>query len=105
MGAAAVQGSTEPMRLDLHAKGDQRYREGFVIQHNANGAVANGGSCIFAHLWGNPDKTTAGCTAMAEPAMQALLQWLQPQAKPVFVLLPQAQWRRLAADWQLPAVH
>ena len=45
----------------------------------------------------------ASCTAMAEPAMQKLLQWLQPQAHPVFALLPQAEQARLAAPWQLPA--
>ena len=73
-----------------------------MIAHNPQ-AIPGRGSCIFAHLWQAPGVATAGCTAMAEPAMQALLQWLQPQAKPVFVLLPQAQWRRLAADWQLPA--
>lgn len=104
VGEAAIAGSTEPMRRDIHVDGDQRYKLGLTIGHNPRN-VAAGGSCIFAHLWQAPGVTTAGCTAMAEPAMQALLQWLQPQAKPVFVLLPQAQWRRLAADWQLPAVH
>ena len=45
--AAGLDKSTEPMRLDIHGKhGDQRYREGFVIEHNADGKVANGGSCI-----------------------------------------------------------
>ena len=34
VGTEAVAGSTEPMRLDLHAAGDQRYRQGFVIEHN-----------------------------------------------------------------------
>ena len=39
----------------------QRYREGFVIEHNAAN-TRNAGSCIFAHLWSAPDSTTAGCT-------------------------------------------
>src|SRR3546814_17273004 len=33
VGDAAVEGSSEPMRRDLHNDGDQRYRSGFVIEH------------------------------------------------------------------------
>lgn len=100
-GAAAVAGSSEPMRLDLHGNGDLRYRLGLVIEHNARGEPGRG-SCIFAHLWRTPGEATAGCTAMADANMDALLAWLQPAAKPVFVLLPQAEYDRLRARWQLP---
>lgn len=96
--------SSEPMRRDIHVDGDQRYREGFVIEHNADGAVANGGSCIFAHLWKAPGEATAGCTAMAPETMQPLLAWLDRSRKPVFVLLPQAQYAALKHDWQLPQI-
>lgn len=102
VGEAAVKGSTEPMRLDIHDNGDQRYKIGFVIRHNDQN-VERGGSCIFAHLWGNPDKTTAGCTAMAEPAMRETLAWLEPQAHPVFVQLTEAEYESKQRDWQLPA--
>jgi len=100
-GAAAVAGSTEPMRRDLRADGDQRYALGFVIQHNAT-ARPGAGSCIFAHLWLDPDTPTTGCTAMAPASMRSLLYWLRPAAHPVFVLLPQAEYERLRAAWQLP---
>lgn len=102
VGTAAVAGSTEPMRLDLHNAGDQRYRLGFVIEHNA-AAQPGAGSCIFAHLWKQPGQATAGCTAMADPTMARLLGWLRPDANPVFVLLPRDQYRRLQHEWQLPA--
>lgn len=101
VGAAAVQGSTEPMRRDIHADGDVRYKAGFVIEHNSAG-VPGGGSCIFAHLWRKPGEPTAGCTAMDEAAMQRLLRWLDPAQRPLFVLLPQAEYAKLAASWQLP---
>jgi L,D-peptidoglycan transpeptidase YkuD (ErfK/YbiS/YcfS/YnhG family) len=101
VGDAAVQGSTEPMRLDLHNKGDQRYASGFVIEHNA-GATKGAGSCIFAHLWGKPGQATAGCTAMAPDSMQRLYAWLAPDARPVFALLPQAEYERLRTAWDLP---
>jgi len=101
VGAAAVQGSTEPMRLDLHGDGDQRYRLGFVILHN-QAARPGAGSCIFAHLWGAPGQPTAGCTAMDPRAMRALLDWLDPAARPRLLLLPAAEYARLRGDWQLP---
>ena len=104
VGAAAVEGSTEPMRLDLHKDGDPRYRLGLVIEHNTR-AEPDQGSCIFAHLWRTPGEPTAGCTAMADADMEALLAWLDPAAQPRFVLLPVAEYRRLAAPWQLPLVE
>ncbi len=100
-GEAAAKGSTEPMRLDLHNKGDVRYREGLVIGHNPD-ATPRAGSCVFAHLWRAPGEPTAGCTAMAAGTMDGLLAWLRPDARPVFVLLPRAEYARLARDWQLP---
>ena len=103
VGAAAVEDSTEPMRRDLHANGDQRYRLGFVIANNPRGE-RGAGSCIFGHLWKSPDSTTAGCTAMAPETMEALLRWLDADRRPVFVLLPAAEYERLQADWKLPVL-
>jgi L,D-peptidoglycan transpeptidase YkuD (ErfK/YbiS/YcfS/YnhG family) len=103
VGEAAVAGSTEPMRRDLHAKGDQRYRLGFVIEHNADGRAA-GGSCIFAHLWKAPGEPTAGCTAMDPAAMDRLLAWLREDRRPVLVQLTRADATRLAGDWRLPGL-
>jgi L,D-peptidoglycan transpeptidase YkuD (ErfK/YbiS/YcfS/YnhG family) len=101
VGETAIEGSTEPMRRDLHANGDVRYKLGFVIEHNPDNR-SGAGSCIFAHLWRTPGEPTAGCTAMPEPAMQALLAWLDPRRKPVFALLPDNELERLHADWDLP---
>jgi L,D-peptidoglycan transpeptidase YkuD (ErfK/YbiS/YcfS/YnhG family) len=101
VGREAVAKSTEPMRRDIHANGDVRYKLGFVIQHNPDN-VSEQGSCIFAHLWGSPGQTTAGCTAMDEDAMRELLGWLGGSLKPVFVLLPQDEYRRVAEAWGLP---
>lgn len=103
VGAAAIEGATEPMRRDLHFHGDQRYRMGFVIEHNRQQAPM-GGSCIFGHLWNSPTSTTTGCTAMAPQTMTSLLAWLDPRRHPVFVLLPQAQYTRLRKAWHLPVV-
>jgi L,D-peptidoglycan transpeptidase YkuD (ErfK/YbiS/YcfS/YnhG family)/cell wall-associated NlpC family hydrolase len=103
VGKDAVEGSSEPMRRDLHANGDPAYEVGFVIEHNANGAPG-AGSCIFAHVWKSADTGTAGCTAMPQDAMRRLLRWLRPDAHPVFVLLPQSEYGRLRKSWDLPDV-
>ena len=102
VGKDAVAGSTEPMRRDLHAGGDVRYRLGFVIEHNPQ-ARAGGGSCIFAHLWRQSGETTAGCTAMDEAAMQDLLAWLDDARRPLFVLLPRPAYDEFRAAWRLPS--
>lgn len=101
VGVAAVKDSTEPMRRDLHVDGDQRYRLGFVIEHNADGREM-GGSCIFAHVWKAPGNATAGCTAMSDADMARLLRWLDRRKEPRFVLLPAAEYARLRAVWRLP---
>jgi L,D-peptidoglycan transpeptidase YkuD (ErfK/YbiS/YcfS/YnhG family) len=103
VGEKAVEGASEPMRRDLHLDGDQLYKIGFVIEHNAKGK-AGGGSCIFAHLWRSPTDATAGCTAMPEPVMRQLLAWMKPEEQPVFVLLPQSEYARLQSAWHLPAL-
>lgn len=101
VGQAAVKGASEHMRLDLVNNGDQRYRMGFVIEHNpAQKPMA--GSCIFAHLWKRPGAPTVGCTAMTPATMESLLRWLKPADHPVFVLLPREAYQRLQKPWQLP---
>ena len=103
VGADAVAQSTEPMRRDLHADGDQRYRLGFVVEHNTQ-ARPMAVSCIFAHLWQAPGVATSGCTAMQPAAMAALLAWLRPERHPVFVLLPAGEYRKLQHAWRLPRI-
>lgn len=67
--------SAEAMRRDL-AFGDDLYRWGVVVQYN-DAAVPGAGSCIFLHVWRALDSPTAGCTAMAEEDLLALLGWLK----------------------------
>lgn len=101
VGQAAVKGSTEPMRLDLHNAGDPRYALGILVDHNPQ-AIPGKGSCIFIHLRRSIEETTAGCTSMEEANMQALLNWIDPRQMPVFVLLPESEHLRLQPHWALP---
>lgn len=76
--------SFERMRRD-----DHQYELGLVVEHNTQPVVAGRGSAIFMHIWLDPHTPTSGCTAMQREDLLTVLQWLQPQAKPVLVQLPQ----------------
>jgi L,D-peptidoglycan transpeptidase YkuD (ErfK/YbiS/YcfS/YnhG family) len=65
-----------------------------VVGHNA-ARVPGAGSCVFLHVWRTPTSPTVGCTAMAKPAIEELMAWLEPEA--VLVEMPEAAlaaWRR-----------
>ena len=88
--------SSERMRnIDL-------YRLGVVVDYNAKPPAAGRGSCIFLHVWRSPRSSTAGCTAMAEPALAELVRWLDPARRPALVQLTDAAYARRRAAWGLP---
>jgi D-alanyl-D-alanine dipeptidase len=80
------------------------YRWGVIVAHNAR-AVPGGGSCIFLHIWAGPERGTAGCTAMEQPNLEALLRWLDSRKRPLLVQLPRSEYARLGHVWKLPAVR
>ncbi|HZY63661.1 MAG TPA: L,D-transpeptidase family protein [Edaphobacter sp.] len=86
----------------------ESYRWGIVVDHNhiADGSAemptAGGGSCIFLHIWQDASHGTAGCTAMPQSDVEALLRWLDPARKPLLVQLPAAQYKQLERRWKLP---
>jgi D-alanyl-D-alanine dipeptidase len=80
------------------------YRWGVVVAHNAR-AVPGRGSCIFLHVWAGPSKGTAGCTAMEQPNLEALLGWLDSRKSPLLVQLPESEYARLGTLWKLPVVR
>jgi L,D-peptidoglycan transpeptidase YkuD (ErfK/YbiS/YcfS/YnhG family) len=71
------------------------------IAHNPEHASGKG-SCIFFHVANGPRSST-GCTAMAEDRLVTLLTALDPAERPVYVLLPRAEYQALAVAWGLPA--
>jgi zinc D-Ala-D-Ala dipeptidase len=78
------------------------YRLGVVVDYNARPPTAGRGSCIFLHVWSGPRSSTAGCTAMAEPALAELVRWLDPARRPALVQLTDAAYARRRAAWGLP---
>lgn len=74
------------------------------IAHNAPPKVVPGaGSSIFFHIWrANGRKPTAGCTTMEEHKLRGLIAKLDPARKPLYVLLPKAEYEKCRAPWKLP---
>jgi len=73
--------SFERMRRD-----DDLYKVGAVIRYNTDPVAPGRGSAIFLHVWGGPDSPTAGCVALAEADLRAILGWLDRRQNPVIVL-------------------
>lgn len=97
--------SSEMMRRDVHNQ-DDLYKVGVLVGYNPSGAREQSGkgagSCIFLHIWRGPGRPTVGCTAMAEEGMMALVQWLDPRARPVLVQGTRDELMALSKNGTLP---
>ena len=94
---------------DWEKKGQMRQNDPahslkLFIAHNAPPNVeAGAGSAIFFHIWrANGGRPSAGCTTMDEAKLRELIARLDPTKRPVFVLLPKAEYARLREAWRLP---
>jgi L,D-peptidoglycan transpeptidase YkuD (ErfK/YbiS/YcfS/YnhG family) len=101
VGEQGIKGSSEPMRRDIHLSGDDKYKKGLIVQHN-NDNISGAGSCIFMHIWQAPTLATAGCTAMSETNITALLAWLNTTKQPLYVALPYSEYLAKKSAWALP---
>lgn len=74
------------------------------IGHNAfPKIVANGGSSIFFHIWRREGAAaTAGCTTMQENKLRELIATVDPERRPIYVLLPRAEYEKFKPTWKLP---
>ena len=75
----------------------------FIAHNAAPGVVANGGSSIFFHIWRRDGAAaTAGCTTMVEEKLRTLIATVDPGRRPLYVLLPRAEYEKLKPVWKLP---
>ena len=74
------------------------------IAHNAPpNAVPNAGSSIFFHIWRRDGAAaTAGCTTMEKPKLQWLISQIDPAKRPLYILLPKAEYEKNRKPWKLP---
>jgi D-alanyl-D-alanine dipeptidase len=80
---------------------DDRYKWGIVVQHNVP-PQPGAGSCIFLHIWKNPETATTGCTAMPEATMLDLIHRLDPSRRPLLIQLPAPLYNEMRVRWNLP---
>lgn len=78
------------------------YSLGAVIEHNSNPPIPGKGSCIFLHIARENFQGTAGCTAMQERDLNALVSWLDIEKKPLIVQLPLQEYQQRQRSWHLP---
>lgn len=88
-------------------QGDYAHSLKLYIGHND--AIMGGkpvpglGSAIFFHIWrGGGSKPTAGCTTMSPTQLKQLIASIDPARRPVYVLLPSAEYQQLRTSWKLP---
>jgi D-alanyl-D-alanine dipeptidase len=92
----------EPWRSAEHMlRDDGLYELALDIQHNRSPISPGKGSCIFAHVWSDPEKPVTGCTAFAKNDLRRLLEWLKPNSA-AWVALPKAEYLALRFQWGLP---
>jgi L,D-peptidoglycan transpeptidase YkuD (ErfK/YbiS/YcfS/YnhG family) len=74
------------------------------IAHNASPNIIKGaGSSIFFHIWRNNGKTpSAGCTTMEEQKLKSLVASINPDRKPIYIIMPEAEYKKLKLLWKLP---
>jgi len=78
-------------------------RKSRTIMVGVNGAVdpdadpprPNEGSCVLFHIQG-PKRRTSGCTTLPADGMDALISWLRPRRKPLYMLMTREQYDELA---------
>jgi D-alanyl-D-alanine dipeptidase len=96
-----VKGKTQWRSAEVMKFDGIDYRYVIFVKHNPDG-IPGKGSCIFLHL-NSPTRTpTAGCTAMDEEHMLALLRWIDPEKKPLLVQIPLTEYSTYMRLWGLP---
>ena len=84
--------------------GDFAYEWLMEIRHNSDPPKPGAGSAIFFHIRRGQDSPTAGCTTMAKEQLVGLIKWIKPEAQPLYVLLPKAEYNARLKSWALPAL-
>lgn len=65
------------------------YKYALVIRYNEDPVIPGKGSAIFMHIWRGPQSYTAGCVALSEANILAILKWLDPKKVPAIVQGPE----------------
>ena len=94
--------ATSWQRWSKMMRPDGLFRWGIVVRQNDPETKTGAGSCVFLHIWRGSRRSTSGCTAMPLDQIQETLRWLDGEAKPLLVQLPEPEYQRLRDSWELP---
>jgi L,D-peptidoglycan transpeptidase YkuD (ErfK/YbiS/YcfS/YnhG family) len=83
-------GTTQAASFERMRRDDDLYKYGIIVEYNTNPVIKGQGSAIFFHLWKGKGLATAGCIALSEADLLSILRWLDPAAKPLVVMGPNA---------------
>ena len=83
--------------------GDFAYHWLIEIRHNSNPPVPGVGSAIFFHIRRGANRSTTGCTTMAEDNLVKVITWLRANRHPCYALLPDAEYQKKWSGWNLPS--
>lgn len=90
------------LRQDRMVRDDAANVWGVVIGHNRETIDPEGGTCLFVNVRPADGPPTGGSIAIPSEQAAALVAWLDPGVRPLLAVLPQAEYRALAAAWGLP---
>jgi L,D-peptidoglycan transpeptidase YkuD (ErfK/YbiS/YcfS/YnhG family) len=95
---------TEWERKQQMRLGDYAHSLKLFIEHNtAPNTLPGAGSAIFFHIWREDGRKPAwGCTTMAEDDLRRMISWVDPNQKPIYVLLPIDVYDQVKVAWGLP---
>jgi L,D-peptidoglycan transpeptidase YkuD (ErfK/YbiS/YcfS/YnhG family) len=98
---------TDTVKMDWNSheemhRQDEDYKWGIFVHHNDYPVKKSLGSCIFLHIWEGANEGTAGCTAMEEKNILTLLKWIRADKSPLLVQFPEAVYRKIYKEYQLP---
>ena len=80
----------------------EQYGLGVFVAYNSYPPVKGNGSCIFLHIWKDPNTGTSGCTAMERSNLEKIIGWLDPKKNPYLIQLPDYQYGLFQKSWNLP---
>jgi D-alanyl-D-alanine dipeptidase len=80
-----------------------QYTLGIAVNYNTSKPILGAGSCIFMHVWVNPNTPTVGCIAMSETNIKQILTWLNPTKKPIVAVFPINIYDKLRSE-KLPEI-
>ncbi len=81
--------------------GDE-YGLGLFVAYNSYPVERGRGSCIFLHIWKDPDTGTSGCTAMERRNLERIVGWVSAAKNPYLVQMPADIYDKRRKSWKLP---